>query len=184
MATNVAGTRARPGGLKQIDPQSGRVVVSIRESAPQDIAASRTSVWTRDGEIVTQRDALGRVVHRVRGVSPILGVARQRTMLADAEGAWVVGPSDGLLYRIEGGQVVQRLAVGDLSGVITRTPSAIWVTALAGTNRWEVVRIDADDGRITGRAAVGADEPQTIVPVGRELWAITAKGDVRRFSQG
>jgi hypothetical protein len=58
------------------------------------------------------------------------------------------------------------------------------VTALAGTDRWEVVRLDPDDGRITGRAPVGADEPQAIVPVGSELWAISDKGGVQRLSQG
>jgi hypothetical protein len=183
MLTNVAGTVEHSAGLERIDPRSRRVVVRVPDVDGQDIAASRTSVWTREGGTVTQRDALGRVVNRVRDISPVLGVEGQRTMLADADGAWVVGQSDGLLYRIEGGQVVKRITVGDLSGVITRTRSAVWVTALVGTGRYELVRIDPDDGRVTARVSVGAQEPQAIVPVGRELWVITARGDVQRFSQ-
>jgi hypothetical protein len=184
MATNLSRTPARPDGLERIDPRSGRVVVSIRDVEPQDIAASRTAVWTRDGETVTQRDALGRVVNRVRNLAPVLGMERQRTMLADTDGAWVVGQSDGVVYRIEGGQVVKRIRVGALAGVITRTRSAVWVTALVATDRYELVRVDPDDGTVTGRAPVGSTEPQTIVPVGREVWVITQRGEVTRVSQG
>ena len=52
------------------------------------------------------------------------------------------------------------------------------------TDRYELVRIDPDDGTVTGRVAIGRDQPQTIVPIGKELWVITGRGDVVRVSQG
>ena len=140
-------------------------------------------MWARRGLTVTERDERGRVVNRVRHISPTVGIQGQRTMVADDDGAWVVGQSDGLLYRIEGGRVVKQLQVGALSGVIARSRSALWVTAL-NAHRWELLRVDPDDGAVTGRVAVGDIEPQPIVPVGDQVWVITPRGAIMRFSQG
>jgi hypothetical protein len=52
------------------------------------------------------------------------------------------------------------------------------------TNRYELVRVDPDDGTVTGRVDVGSVEPQTMVPIGKELWVITQRGTVTRVSQG
>ena len=184
LQTIIAQAKAHVGSLERIDPRTHRIALTIRNADSEGIAASAHSLWTRYGETVTQRDENGRIVNIVNGLSPALGVQGQRTIIADAAGAWVVGQSDGLLYRIENGHVVKRLRVGELSGVIARTPSAVWVTALTGTNRYELVRVDADEGVVTGRVAVGSEEPQTIVPIGKELWVITQRGTVTRVSQG
>ena len=69
----------------------------------------------------------------MRHISPALGLEDQRSIVADNDGAWVVGQSDGLLYRIEDGRVVKRLRVGRQAGVIARTRSAVWVTAPRAT---------------------------------------------------
>jgi hypothetical protein len=172
------------GGLEKIDPRTGERAVELPNVEADGIAASSRSVWTRKGETVTQRDDRGRVLNRVRGISPTVGFMGQRTMLADDDGAWVAGQSDGILYRIEHGQVVNRLKVGLLAGVLARTRDAVWVTVLAGTDRYELVRVDPDDAVVTGRVAIGAQQPQAIVPVGKQLWALTTRGDVVRVSQG
>ena len=79
---------------------------------------------------MTQRDDAGRVVNRVRHISPALGLEDQRSIVADSDGAWVVGQSDGLLYRIEDGRVVKRIRVGRLGRRRSRVRrSAVWVTA-------------------------------------------------------
>jgi hypothetical protein len=171
------------GRLERIDPRSYRVTAVVH-AATQDVAASAGSVWTRDGQIVTQRDDRGRVVNRVRHISAALGFEGQRTMLADAYGAWVVGQSDGLLYRIESGRVVKRLRVGALAGVIARTHTAVWVTVTSDAGRYQLVRVDPDEGTVTGRLDIGTEEPQTLVPTGDELWVVTGHGNVRRVSQG
>jgi hypothetical protein len=171
------------GGLERIDLRTHRVT-AIAHGEAQDIAASDRSVWTRNGETVTQRDDRGRVMNRVRHLSPSLGFQGQRTMLADGDGAWVVGQSDGLLYRIKSGRVVERLRVGALSGVIARTRSTVWVTAMSDAGRYQLVRVDPDQGTVTGRLDIGTEEPQSIVPAGKELWVITGHGNVRRVSQG
>ncbi len=170
-------------GLEKLDPRTGKRLLVLPREAPEGLAASGRSVWTRRGTTVTERDERGRVLNRVRGISPTVRLEGQRTMVADDDGAWVVGQSDGLLYRIEGGRVVKQLQVGALSGVIARSRAAVWVTALTG-HRWELVRVDPDDGTVTARVAVGDIEPQTIVPVGNEVWVITPRGAIMRFSQG
>jgi hypothetical protein len=171
------------GVIERIDPRTGRRTAEFPGDS-QAIAASARSVWTRNGDTVTQRDERGGVVNRVRGISPAVGFEDQRSMIADDDGAWVVGQSDGLLYRIEQGRVVKRLRVGGLAGAIARTRSAVWVTAMVGASRFQLVRVDPDDGTVTGRVAIGSDQPQTIVPVGKQLWVITGRGDVIRVSQG
>jgi hypothetical protein len=169
-------------GLEKLDPHSGKRTLAVPRVDAQGLAASSRSVWTRRNLTVTERDERGHVLSRVRGISPTIGFEGQRTMVADDDGAWVVGQSDGLLYRIESGRVAERLQVGALSGVIARTRSAVWVTALNG-HHWELVRVDPDEGRITGRVVIG-EEAQTLVPIGKQVWAITARGAVVRVSQG
>jgi hypothetical protein len=171
------------GAVERIDPRTGRRTAGFHGDS-QAIAASDRFVWTRNGETVTQRDERGGVVNRVRGISPAVGFEDQRSMLADDDGAWVVGQSDGLLYRIENGRVVRRLRVGQLAGAIARTRSALWVTAMVAADRFELVRVDPDDGTVTGRVAIGSEQPQTIVPVGKQVWVITETGAVVRVSQG
>jgi hypothetical protein len=170
--------------LERVDPLGRRRALVVHGVDSQGLAASAHSVWTRHGTTVTQLSEDGRVVNRVTGISPVLGGIGQRTMVADDDGAWVVGQSDGLLYRIESGHVVKRLRVGELGGVIARTRSAVWVTALVGTNRYALVRVDPDEGEVTGLVRLGGDEPQTIVPIGKQIWVITQSGDVIRVSQG
>lgn len=171
-------------GLEKLDPLTGERALVLPRVDAEGLAVSSRSVWTRHGTTVTERDERGRVLNHVRGLSPTLGVEGQRTLLADDDGAWVAGQSDGILYRIEDGRVVNRLKVGLLAGVLARTRSAVWVSALAGTDRYDVVRVDPDEGTVTGRVSIGRAEPQTIVPVGKELWVFTGRGDVLRVSQG
>ncbi len=35
--------------------------------------------------------------------------------------------------------------------------------------------MDPDEGTVTGRVSIGRVQPQTIVPVGKELWVITGR---------
>jgi hypothetical protein len=172
------------GVLQQFDPLTHRRTALVDPVDAESIAASDESLWTRAGETVTQRDDSGRVVNRVRHISAALGLEGQRSIVADDDGAWVVGQSDGLLYRIEDGHVVKRLRVGELGGAIARTRSAVWMTATSGPDRYELVRVDPDDGKVTGRVSIGGEMPQTIVPIGKQVWVIGERGDVLRVSQG
>jgi hypothetical protein len=184
LQTDLATRSAKPAdSLERIDPVTRRRTALVEHSGSESIAASGRSLWTRHGTIVTQRDERGRIVNRVPHVAPAYGVEGQRSIVADDDGAWVVGQSDGRLYRIENGEVVERIRVGGSGGAIARTRSAVWVTA-ESNGRWELVRVDADDGKVTGRVGVGSDMPQTIVPVGKQVWVITERGDVLRVSQG
>ena len=76
------------------------------------IAATERSLWTREPNTLSEWDASGRLVNRLRGLSLPIGRPSERTLLPDADGAWVVGQSDGLLYRVESGRVVRRVKVG------------------------------------------------------------------------
>jgi streptogramin lyase len=170
------------GGLVRLDLRSHERTASVPKLEGSGLAATDRSVWTRQLDVVIEIDARGRVVNRVRGISPTLGLTSQRTLLPDADGAWVVGQSGGLLYRIEGGRVVRRVSVGATAGVIAGTRSAVWVSASPGVGRYELVRVDPDDGKVTGRLRLGSHVPQSIVPVGKDLWVVSSGGEAIRIS--
>ena len=171
------------GGLARIDPRTHQRTLLIPKVSVGGLAATEHSVWVRAGATVTQRDARGRVVSRVGGISPTPGDESQRTMLADSEGAWVVG-AHGILYRIERGRVVRRIALGETAGAIAGSGSTVWVSASPGVDRNELVRVDADDGKVTGRVSLGSHMPQAIVPLGKQVWVITSAGDALLVSPG
>ncbi len=170
------------GGLARIDPRTLRRTAYVPNVVVEGVAATDRAVWTRAGAAVTQWNDDGRVVSRVRGISPTLGDESQRTLLADAGGAWVVGSADGLLYRIEGGRVVQRLTLGETAGVIAGSGSTVWVSASPGVDRYELVRVDAEEGKVTGRVSLGHHNPQAIVPLGKHVWVVTSAGDVLKVT--
>ena len=172
------------GGLARFDPRTHRQTAYVPGVEVEGVAATDRAVWTRAGETVTQWDADGRIVHRVDGVSPSLGDESQRTLLADADGAWVVGQSDGRLYRVEGGHVVNRVDVGATAGAIAGRGSTVWVGASPESDRYELVRVDADDGEVTGRVDVGRFAPQAIVPLGDDVWVVTKAGSLLQLSAG
>ena len=163
------------GGLARIDPRTHRRTAGHpegRRRGPRGHGALGVGARRRDGDPAGRRAA--RVVSRVGGISPTLGDESQRTMLADAEGAWVVGQPDGILYRIERGRVVRRIALGETAGAIAGSGSTVWVSASPGVDRNELVRVDADDGKVTGRVSLGSHMPQAIVPLGKQVWVITS----------
>ena len=88
-----------------------------------------------------------------------------------------MGQSGGLLYRVERGRVVRRVKVGQTAGIVARAGPAVWVSATPAPDTYELVRVDPDDGKVTGRMRLGWRVPQVIVPVGKRLWVITSGGD-------
>jgi hypothetical protein len=172
------------GGLARFDPRTHRQTAYVPRVVVDGLAATDRTVWTRSGETVTEWDATGRIIHRVGGVSPSLGDESQRTILADATGAWVVGQVDGRLYRVEGGHLVQRVEIGGTAGAIAGRGSTLWVGASPDDDRHELVRVDADEGAVTGRVDIGPFAAQAIVPVGDDVWVVTKAGTLLRVGQG
>jgi hypothetical protein len=172
------------GGLARHDPDTGRRTLSVPRVEVQGVAATDRSVWTRAGDTVTQWDAAGRVTNRVSGISPAAGDDSQHTLLADADGAWVVGQAHGTLYRIEHGRVVRRMELGETAGVIAGQGSTLWVSASPEVDRYSLVRIDAHEREVTARLDLGRFPPQAIVPIGKDVWVVTGVGTLMRVSQG
>ena len=172
------------GNLERIDPDSFQRTAFVRlgghatEGLSGGLSVSGRSVWTREFKSVLEIDGgSGRVVSRVRTGAPPQHFDTQRSLLADGDGVWVVGPTDGVLMRIERGGVTQRISVGATADYVARVGSSIWVAASRGLDDgFEVVRIDPDEGRVVQRVPVGHDEPRTLVPVGKGLWVITSGG--------
>ncbi|MDP9293005.1 MAG: hypothetical protein M3O90_01045, partial [Actinomycetota bacterium] len=170
------------GDVERIALDSHLRTAFVPKLAAQDLAVAGQSVWTRRTDNVLEIDATSaRVVSRVRGTSSINSSGR--TLLPDRDGVWALVTADGLLLRVEGGRVVRRIAVGATAGVLARAGSAVWVSASrgpAGGN--ELVRIDPDDGKVVQRLDFGYDVPQTLVPVGKDLWVITSGGEAKLVS--
>ncbi len=61
------------GGLEKLDPLTGKRELVLPPVDAEGLAASSRSVWTRHGTAVIERDDRGRVLNRVRGISPTLG---------------------------------------------------------------------------------------------------------------
>lgn len=174
--------------IERIDPGgSHQRTAFLPKLGGQELAVSGQSVWTRgDNNSVIEIDgASGRVVNRVRGISSAEVLASDRNLLADRDGVWTVLPTQGLLYRVEGGRITQRIAVGLHARGVARVGGAIWVGVQRGrAGGWEVVRVDPDDGKVVERVALGFQVPQTLVPVGKDLWVITGDRDAKLVSPG
>ena len=111
---------------------------------------------------------------------------RRVNLLADRDGLWAVLPPQGMLYRVEGGRITQRIAVGD-HGPRRRARRRCdlggrYRRGRAG--RWEVARVDPDDGKVVESVELGPQVPQTLVPVGKDLWVITSGGEAKLVSPG
>ena len=174
----------RQGDLERIDPDSHRRTALIPDVRSLELAVNGQSVWTlRDEEVVEIDAAIARVVNRVGGISSIDAFASARTLLPDREGAWAVDGSGGRLVRAEGGRVVRRIMVGARAGVLTRVGSSLWVSTSRGpADSNELVRVDAEEGKVTQRISLGYDVPQTLVAVGKDLWVITSGGQAKLVS--
>jgi hypothetical protein len=167
----------REGSLENLRFGDGTPARTLLGPATDALAVTARTVWALRGGTLYELDDTGRVLHRTEGLAPAIAVYSPRLLLPDADGTWAVGQSRGELYRVEGGDVVKRIRVGETAGVVARSGSTVWVSATSAPGRYELVRVDADAGEVTGRLALGSRAPQVIVPLGEELWVITSGGD-------
>ena len=58
------------------------------------------------------------------------------------------------------------------------------ITSLRPAGTHQLVRVDLDEGKVVQRVAFGVDVPQTLVPVGKNLWVITSGGKAMLVSPG
>ena len=131
--------------------------------------------------------ASGRVVNRVRGISSI-GRLRRRAHAAPrratASGWWPTRTACSSASRAAAWFGGSRWA--QTAGVVGRVGSAHLGErdrrGPAGTN--ELVRVDPDEGKVIQRIDLGFDVPQTLVPVGKDLWVITSGGEAMLVSPG
>jgi hypothetical protein len=141
------------------------------------LVVARGSAWARSGGRLVELDPRGRIARQVRGISDLLTFSSLRTIVPDASGAWVLGQAGAVLYRVDGDRVTRRIKVGVSAGVLARAGTDVWVSAISSPGHYELVRVDGDSGRIMGRVRLGRTAPQTIVPVGDQLWVVTSGGD-------
>ena len=136
------------------------------------VDAPRRPRWSRS----TRR---GRVVRRVRGISRPLEFTERANAAPRRDGAWAgragrraCSPHRGRPGDAGGSRSAAPRACSRASG------ATLWVSAIASAGHYELVRVDADEGKVTGR--VGARplrRRRSIVPVGKQLWVITSGGD-------
>jgi hypothetical protein len=180
-------TNEHRGDVERIDPESFQRTAFFPFETGKGLAAAANTVWTLRTRSVLQIDPVTGRVRRIGGITS-LGSDGDGAVLADRDGAWVTGSTDGWLWRIEGGRVTRRIAVGETAGALAETGSGLWVTAwsrsrtLEGRN--EVVRVDPDDGKVVQRIDFGYRVPKALVPVGKDLWVITSGGDAMLVTPG
>ena len=175
-------TTERRGDVERIDPDSFQRTAFFPFETGKGLAVAANTVWTLQNRSVLQIDPVTGRVSRIGGITSLVSDG-DGAVLADRDGAWITGAVDGVLWRIEGGRVTRRIAVGALAGVIAETGSAIWVSAsrtLQDGN--EVVRVDPEDGKVVQRIDFGYRVPKALVPVGKDLWVITSGGEAMLVS--
>lgn len=175
-------TNEHRGDVERIDPDSLQRTAFFPFETGWGLAVAANTVWTLKDRSVLQIDPATGRVSRIGGITSFGD--GDGAVLADRDGAWITGPGDGLLSRIEGGRVTRRIAVGAMAGVIAATPSAIWVSASRLQDSNEVVRVDPEDGKVVQRIDFGYRVPKALVPVGKDLWVITSGGEAMLVSPG
>jgi hypothetical protein len=161
-------------------PPGARIPVRVEE----ELVLGARSAWVRRGETLLEFDAGGRPLSRAGGLSPAISLPGQRSILPDAGGAWVVGQTGGGLQRVERGRVTWRVDLGDSAGVIARDGRTLWVSATSSPGAFELVRVDGDRGKVTGRLELGGAAPEAIVPAGDRVWVVTGGGDALLVNPG
>ena len=155
-----------------------RIPVRVEE----ELVLGDRSAWVRRGDAVYEFDAGGRLVGRARGISPPPTLTERQSMLPDADGAWVVGSTNGVLYRVERGRVTRRVGVGDAAGVAARAGAGVWVSATSRPGSFELVRVEG--AAVTRRVALGGAEPEAIAPAGERVWVVTSGGEALLVNPG
>jgi hypothetical protein len=177
-------TNAHGGDVERIDPDSFQRTAFFPFETGRGLAVAGNTVWTLQNRSVLQIDPVTARVSRIGGI--MLAGDGDGAVLADRDGVWITGPGDGRLWRVEGGRVTRRIAVGDQAGVIAATGSAIWVSAWSASRTLqdgnEVVRVDPEDGKVVQRVDFGYRVPKALVPVGKDLWVITSGGEAMLVS--
>jgi hypothetical protein len=179
-------TNEHGGDVERIDPDSFQRTAFFPFETGRALAVAANTVWSLQNRSALEIDPLTGRVSRIGGI--MLAGDGDGAVLADRDGAWITGPGDGLLWRVEGGRVTRRIAVGDAAGVIAATGSAIWVSAWSASRTLqegnEVVRVDPEDGKVVQRIDFGYRVPKALVPVGQDLWVITSGGEAMLVSPG
>lgn len=170
-------TNEHRGDVERIDPDSFERTAFFPFETGRGLAVAANTVWTlRDGSVLQIDPVTGRV-SRIAGITSRFGDG-DGAVLADRDGAWITGTVDGLVSRIEGGRITRRIAVGGLPGVMAATGSALWVSATRTLpDRNELVRVDPEDGKVVQRIDLGYRVPKALVPVEKDLWVITSRGE-------
>ena len=58
------------------------------------------------------------------------------------------------------------------------------MSASPDVDRYELVRVDAEEGKVTGRVSVGSQIPQAIVPLGEHVCVVTSGGNLLKVTPG
>ncbi len=170
-----------PGPLTRVDPATNRVAASYGRRGPIAIAVGGGRLWTLSwqGLLEWRNAATGALLGRAEGLAlDPPGGAYRNAIVPDADGAWIATAEDGAVTRVSSdGRFGWSVRVR-ANGVLAHARGSLWVATgdeIDG-RRNEIVRLDAGDGHVTGRLALGARVPQALIPIGDELWAVLSDG--------
>jgi DNA-binding beta-propeller fold protein YncE len=137
-----------------------------------------------DGTVLRIDARRARVVHRWPRLAPagtnLVGDAGDdgEGIVADADGAWVIGTKHQQIFRLEGNRVVRVLRTGPLQPILAYTNGALWVVANDDPGKAAIDRIDPRTGRVTGTVVLGSHYPRALVPAPGGVWVVAGDGTV------
>jgi branched-chain amino acid transport system substrate-binding protein len=154
--------------VSRIDPRSGRVV-KVRQVEAAAIAADERSVW-----VLNVDNTVARIDPSTNRVGKAIRVAS--TSLTDiaigAGAAWVAGPFEGVVWRIDPSPrvVMRTIDVGAGVDHVAFGGGSLWAgNSLRGT----VLRIDPATNRVTATIAVG-NTPRNLAVGDSGIWVSVA----------
>jgi DNA-binding beta-propeller fold protein YncE len=167
--------RQTPGPLRRLDPTTNRIEGAFGPARRVAMAVGGGRLWTltEDGLLEWRDAATGRPLGRRAGFAPRPpGGPYWNTIAADADGAFVATGENGSVTRLSAdGRIEWAVAVG-ANGALAVAEHAVWVTTEDGTQRnAQLLRLDPDDGEVTGRIPLRSRLPVGLAVVGDELWA-------------
>jgi YVTN family beta-propeller protein len=154
--------------VSRIDPRSGRVV-RVRQVEAAAIAADERSVW-----VLNVDNTVSRIDPSTnRAGKPITVASTSLTDIALGAGAaWVAGPFEGVVWRIDPSPrvVMRTIDVGVGVDHVAFGGGSLWA---ANSLRGTVLRIDPATNRVTATIAVG-NTPRNLAVGDGAIWVSVA----------
>jgi hypothetical protein len=178
----------RAGAVDRIDPVSHERTAHRKLARAATLAAAPgASVWVSDdeGRLLSLDGTTQKT--RLRGIAVGHGPA-DNSLVADAEGAWIVGRGDGTLLRVgAAGGIASHVSVKRALGPIAVGDHTVWLVSGDPDHRgatYRLASVDPEALTVTSTFDLGSSQPKALVAVGDDVWVVATDGTAQLVKRG